>query len=129
MVSDVESLANTLTRNSMYNNDVGITLENGAHGNIQPPEITNATASGEVSGTSCSNCVIEVFWSRNGEGQGEVYLGTTTATGTGSFNLTVTYPGAYNLTATATDERGTSEFSEVYNPEFYTYLPITMNGD
>ena len=82
-----------------------------------------------MGGTSCPNCVIEYFWSQTGEGQGEVYLGTTTATGEGDFNLSVTYPGAYNLTATATDARGTSEFSEVYNPVWSLYMPLTSYGD
>ena len=134
-VHDEDALNNVITQNSIFRNGHsdsfhhGIKLESGAHGDIQPPEISIATGSGEVSGTICSNCVIELFWSRNGEGQGEVYLGTTTAAATGDFNLSVTFPGAYNLTATATDERGTSEFSEVYNPVYFSYLPITMNGD
>jgi hypothetical protein len=134
-VHNEEALNNVITENSIYSNGhedyfrYGIRLEDGAHGDIQPPEIVDAANSGEVSGTACSNCVIELFWSRDGEGQGEVYLGTTTALAEGNFNLSVTYPGAYNLTATATDERGTSEFSEVYNPVYFNYLPITIRGD
>ena len=134
-VHNENALNNVITQNSIYSNGhedyyrYGIRLKQGAHGDIQPPEIVDATASGEVRGTAYSNCVIELFWSRNGEGQGEVYLGTTTATGEGDFNLSVTYPGAYNLTATATDERGTSEFSEVYNPVWLLYMPLTSYGD
>jgi titin len=132
-VHDEAAHNNVITQNSIYSNGhgeyPGIELAPGAHGDIQPPEITAATASGEVSGTACANCTVELFWSQTGDGQGEVYLGTTTATGAGAFSLSVTYPDAYNLTATATDTRGTSEFSTVFNPLYLSYLPITMLGD
>jgi titin len=134
-VHDETALNNVITQNSIHSNGhedyyrYGIRLEDGAHGDIQPPEIVSANASGAVSGTACSDCEVELFWSQKGEGQGEVYLGSTTATASGAFDLSVTYPGAFNLTATATDTRGTSEFSEVYNPVYFSYLPITLGGD
>jgi len=134
-VHNEDALNNVITQNSIYGNGYdeyfsrGIRLEEGAHGNIQPPEIVDATATGEVSGTACSNCVIELFWNRNSEGQGEVYLGTTTAVVSGAFSIMVSFPGPYNLTATATDERGTSEFSEVYDPIWFLYLPLTSQGE
>jgi hypothetical protein len=132
-VHDEAAFNNVITQNSIYGNGhgeyPGIELVTGAHGDIQPPEITSASTSGDVGGTSCPDCTIELFWSETGEGQGQVYLGTTTASAAGAFSASLSYPGAYNLTATATDERGTSMFSEVFNPLYELFLPLASRGD
>jgi titin len=131
MVSDVESLANTLTRNSMYNNGVGITLENGAHGDISAPLITEVISSTttlgtlDVIGTACPGCIVEVFQSFYMHGEGENYIGTVTADGSGAFTLSGVVIEDNFITATSTDlVLGTSEFSKMYTLQMNLFFPI-----
>ena len=129
-VNHADSINNIITQNSIFSNDHGILLEEGANGGINPPVILSASDVGEVSGTTCGDCIVEVFWSHSPDGQGEVYLESTTANSAGEFNLTLPWRVDVNLTATATDPtRGTSTFSEVFRPRFISYLPISMKGE
>jgi hypothetical protein len=57
---------------------------------------------------------VEVFENGDTDGEGETYVGNTTATG--DFTVTVSSLNDIYLTATATDAiSGTSEFSAVFN--------------
>jgi hypothetical protein len=103
---------NTVTRNSIYDNDQqGINTVSGGNTELAPPVITSVTET-EVSGTACSDCIVEIF--SDADDEGETYEGTVTADGSGSFTLAVTVTGPF-VTATATDGDGnTSEFSSPY---------------
>ena len=107
------TVANTLTQNRIFANSYqGINLYNGGNTELPAPVITAFDlAAGTVSGTACSNCIVEVF--SDNAGQGRVYEGTTVADGAGIFafakGAALTGP---RVTTTATDGAGnTSEFS------------------
>lgn len=125
MVRGAGSLDNTLTRNSMYYNANGITLEEGAHGDITAPVIIDADGATQITGTACAGCTVEVFESFYGHGQGETYIGSTTADSSGNFSLTSVSFSHNFLSATATDAAlGTSEFSAMYTVNPMLYLPL-----
>jgi hypothetical protein len=110
------AFGNTITQNCIHSNDYGIDLTNGGNNAITPPEIS-ATTSGsvDITGNACANCTVEIFTNGDMDGEGETYIGSTTATLGGDFTLTVSYLRQPYLTATATDAvDGTSEFSEVF---------------
>ncbi len=122
------TIGNDVTRNRIYQNfGEGIVLSSGANGGILPPVITGTSlASMTVFGTACGSCVVEVFANPDTDGEGKIYLGSTTATGGGSFTLTVGGIPAPYLTATATiAASGTSEFSASFTASFRSlYLPL-----
>jgi parallel beta-helix repeat protein len=112
-----------ISRNSMYNNqDLGIDIGTygeghgsaGANEDVNSPTITNVTPQGGgyylVEGTvSSPGEIIEVFL--NQEGEGEVYLATTT-TSSSNWSVTIYSANAGYIVATATTGNGsTSEFS------------------
>ena len=112
-IRDSNSLGNTVTRNSIYDNEhQGIDVFEGANIELSTPLIIDFDlAAGTVAGTACANCTIEIFSDSSNEG--EVYEGQTTASGTGvfAFDKGASFTGAH-LAATATDADGnTSEFS------------------
>jgi parallel beta-helix repeat protein len=121
---------NDVTQNSIYENSAaGITLGSGANGGIPAPQVTGTSlASMTVSGTACGSCLVEVFTNPDNDGEGKTFLGSTTATGGGSYTLTVTGIAAPYLTATATDStQGTSEFSTVFLSSLRSlFLPTIM---
>lgn len=129
LVSEAATLGNLITQNSIFSNDYGINLEDGSHGAIPAPTITAVTSGNTVTGTACTGCVIEVFGNSTPDGEGESFIGSTTASGSGAFTLVALIPSIFNLTATATDERGTSEFSEVFNTGYPIFLPLALNGE
>ena len=102
-------LKNAVRGNSIHSNPAkGIELLNAANNELPAPVVTTASAA-TVSGTSCANCLIDVFSDSNG--QGRVYEGTTTASAGGAWTLNAAIVGP-KVTATATDADGnTSEFS------------------
>ncbi|MFB0537255.1 MAG: hypothetical protein ACETWR_20015 [Anaerolineae bacterium] len=79
---------------------------------------------------------MEVFENGDTDGEGETYVGDTTATASGDFTVTVSGLTQPYLTATATDATdGTSEFSEVFMatvplapPTGPVYLPIILKN-
>ena len=120
---------NTFSQNLILNNGrLGIYLKAGECDNspaapnqgIQPPVITSATG-GEVRGTACSNCTVEIFISDknrlnhpSGENAGEAsrYVARGNANGSGAFRISVSGVNGAVITATATDGRGnTSQFA------------------
>jgi uncharacterized repeat protein (TIGR01451 family) len=106
---------NTIRRNSIYgNSSSGIHLADGGNNLLAPPVITHVLP-GSVSGTACPGCIVEVFENGDTDGEGETYMGDTTADASGAFTVTVSYLTQPYLTATATDAiSGTSEFSAVF---------------
>lgn len=110
------AFGNTITQNSIHSNDKGIDLTNGANHEVAAPAISTTTLGPvEITGTACPGCSVEVFINGDSDGEGETYIGGTTATAGGDFTLTVDKLSQPYLTATATDATdGTSEFSEVF---------------
>jgi len=106
---------NTIRRNSIYGSSgSGIYLANGGNNLLAAPTITHVLA-GSVLGTACPGCIVEVFENGDTDGEGETYVGNTTANASGAFTVTVSSLSAPYLTATATDAvSGTSEFSAVF---------------
>jgi hypothetical protein len=104
--------------NEIYHNNMGIRLLDGANGGIGPPTITGTTqGSVLVHGTACPDCRVEIFGNDSTENEGEHFLGHTLSDSSGNFSASLLYiPQPYiYLTATATDDdRGTSEFSDIY---------------
>ncbi len=90
------TIGNMITQNRIYSNiDDGIYLSEGAHGGITPPEITNTIFSSgiyTISGTACPSCTVEVFGNSTTDGEGEFYLGSTTAGGGGAFEPHAAFP-------------------------------------
>lgn len=109
-----ESVANTITRNSItLNSGKGIHLGGFGNRELEPPRIGVVTTS-YTDGTACPLCRVELFTDFGGEGQ--YYEHSATADGDG--NWTVGAGGVMSfLRATATDPDGnTSEFSTCADP-------------
>jgi len=114
-----DSYGNTITRNSIYENGVGIyimdtmdiALREGGNAGLPTPVISEFyIGSGTLTGTAAPGSTIEIF---SGHRQGEVYEGTAISDAAGSFSFRKAAPlsGPY-LTCTATDSAGnTSSFS------------------
>jgi parallel beta-helix repeat protein len=127
------TISNTITQNSIFSNDdMGIDLTDGANGGIAAPVILTTTlGSANIVGSACASCTVEVFENSDTDGEGENYVGDTTATASGAFTVTASYLTQPYLTATATDAvSGTSEFSEVFTTTVPlappVYLPIIL---
>jgi parallel beta-helix repeat protein len=135
-VAGIDTTGNTVTQNSIFSNDMGIHLTAGANGDIAAPVIVTTTVgSVNIVGSACPSCSVEVFENGDSDGEGETYLGSTTASAGGDFTLTISSLSDPHLTATATDGRGTSEFSAVFTatvpltPDVSpTYLPIILKN-
>ncbi len=133
LVSADTAVDNDITQNSIHGNTaLGIELVAGAHGGIAAPAITTVTfgsGTATAAGVACAGCIVELFQSSDGEGEGELYLGSAVADAGGSFSVELSsllYP---YLTATATGaDEGTSEFSEVFvaEVEYEVYLPVVV---
>ncbi len=111
-LADVSTLRNRLSQNSITGNvSSGIKVDGGAQQGIQPPVITSVLADGHVNGTAQPNATIEVYVDPTGEGQ--TFLGTTTADGAGAWSFLLPSPqNQKQLTALAIDASGnTSAFS------------------
>jgi len=126
---------NTITQNSIFSNNLGIDLTTGANGDIAAPVIfTTTLGSVNVVGTACPNCTVELFENSDTDGEGETYVGSATAHGSGDFTLSVSYLSDPYLTATDAED-GTSEFSAVFTatvsgapPAGPVYLPIILRN-
>jgi len=110
--------ANTITQNSIYDNeDLGI-LSYGANNGIEPPVLSGNALSSTISGTACANCLIEFFLAEpdpSGFGEGKTYLDLGYADSNGEFSVPVDGIGFCQLitaTATYTTSWGTSAFSQ-----------------
>ncbi len=112
-ISDSRSSGNTITGNSIHDNERGgIYLWEGANSELPAPLVFDFDlGAGSVNGAACANCTIEIF--SDSSNQGAVYEGQTVADSAGafSFNKGASFTGSH-LTATSTDANGnTSEFS------------------
>ncbi len=122
---------NTITQNSIFSNNKGIHLVNSANGGIPAPVIHTATlGSINIVGNACSGCTVEVFENSDTDGEGEIYIGSTTASVGDFFTLFVSSLSNPYLTATATDViSGTSEFSETINwTKRHIHLPLVLKN-
>ncbi|MBN3033283.1 MAG: right-handed parallel beta-helix repeat-containing protein, partial [Candidatus Saganbacteria bacterium] len=114
-ISGDASAANTVTRNSIYDNQsLGIYLAGTANQSVAPPVIDTARLTG-LTGTAPAGATVEVFLTGSpdptGSGEGRTYLGTTIATG-GAWSFGYSLTAGTTVTATATDtNRNTSMFS------------------
>jgi parallel beta-helix repeat protein len=124
-----DSIGNTISRNSIYDNRwVGIALWGGGNLELAPPIITDFDLSaGTIRGLAYPNALVEVFSIDNRK---SVFVGQTYADPTGVFAFR---QGAFTgprLTASATDVRGnTSEFSLITDgAEGTTSLQLNNTG-
>jgi hypothetical protein len=112
LVSGPGAERNRLSANRVTANRRGICLGSGVNGGLRAPSVESATR-GQVTGTACPGCRVEVFSDPND--QAAVYEGFVTADDQGRFTFQaesgpVTGP---NVTTTATDSNGnTSSLSE-----------------
>ncbi|MEM8534592.1 MAG: NosD domain-containing protein [Chloroflexota bacterium] len=116
-----------LTNSISKNTDTGILLDSGGNGDIAPP-IIQEIRSDSIIGASCPQCLVEVF--TDAGDQGEHFVGTTTATSEGTFQVPRSNTDADSLfvTATQTDASGnTSSFAvSVSIAENQVYLPMII---
>ena len=117
-----------ISENAIYcNTGKGINLRFSGNANYPAPSIVSHTAF-SVTGTAQPNSIVEVFQndtcSCGSQGQGEIYLGTATANGSGNWTYFGIVPSPIYLTATATHptDSNTSEFSPAICPP-----PLGMN--
>ena len=123
---------NLITRNRIFTNGgLGIRLSNGGNSAIPAPAIQSTTFGSinsiRIAVSACGGCAVQVFNSRFPDGEGEFYLGGGPADAAGNYVLEVNGLLFPSLTATATDVRGTSEFSAVFTSTAYLrHLPIIL---
>jgi titin len=123
---------NLITRNRIFTNGgLGIRLSNGGNSSIPAPDIHTTTfgsiSSIRIAVSACGGCAVQVFNSRFPDGEGEFYLGGGPADAAGAYTLLVDGLAYPFLTATATDVRGTSEFSPVFTSTAYLLrLPMIL---
>ncbi len=121
------AFGNAISHNAIFaNGGLGINLTNGSNHDIAPPIILSAPSGpGDVTGTACPGCTVEVFVNEVDDGEGMGYWGSAVADGGGNFTLSVLFLPFPYLTATATDpDDGTSEFSAVFTAE----IPVLHAG-
>jgi len=132
------TIQNTISQVRIYDNGgLGINLVDGANEYFAAPVIS-ATIAGSVNivGTACAGCTVEVFANDDTDGEGETYIGSSTAAAGDVFTVTVSSLSKPYLTATSTvDGKGTSEFSAVFTATVplapgsgAVYLPIILKS-
>jgi titin len=128
-INGATTTGNFVSEVSIFDNALGINLENDANGNIPAPGFVSIgleAGSVVIRGKSCMNCIIEVFANRTNDGEGQIFLGHTVADALGHWTFSIsTLPYPY-LTATARDAiKGTSEFSGVFTSTVRSvFLPL-----
>ncbi len=112
-VNHDSTLGNTLTQNLIFDvSEDGISTIGGGNTELSPPVI-NEVSEAMVSGTSCPDCIVELFSTSTDEA--ETYEGSTVADGSGNFGWNGTASMSY-ITATATDTSGnTSQLSSPFD--------------
>lgn len=108
VISGNLAINNTITVSSIYENGgEGIDLLGGANLPISSPVIVREGV--KISGTTCSNCIVEIF--SDAQNEGRFFEGYAQVDAAGTFSWTEDFQGQF-LTATATDLAGnTSMFS------------------
>ncbi len=117
------SSSNRITQNSIYGNVNGGILLLG--GNLDMPAPIVATLQ-PVSGMAAAHATVEIFCGR--DAQGETWLGTVTADGSGQFSWNGPANGAY-VTATATDAAGNTSPFSVPVSTTTSYVVTNTNND
>ena len=134
LVQDTASIRNKISRNSITaNNRAGIDLADNANLNLAAPIIGSTAISGLITGTAPANAVIEVY--RDPDGQGDTYLGSTTANAGGNWQFNVPASASFGApTALAIDATGnTSRFGSALSDgipfviEISNIVPYTVN--
>jgi hypothetical protein len=132
-VHGAASIGNRITQNQIrLNYHYGIQLQSGGNGDIDRPVISSILANQnwlEVTGTTCSGCLVEFFFNLDDEGEGNFYCGSAAADASGAYYGTFEYLPFPYLTATTTDFiLGTSQFSDVHLIEFlyFSFLPLAV---
>ena len=123
------AVSNWITSNRIFaNGDLGIRLSNGGNYDVAAPVIQSTTfGSIRIAVASCPGCTVQVFNSRVPDGEGEFFLGGGVADAAGAYTLVVDSLAYPYLTATATHEGGTSEFSAVFTSTAYILnLPMIL---
>jgi len=133
IISGTTTLRNTITRNSIYQND-GLPIDF-----VDTPEPTGpvglpaleryAPASRTLTGRACVGCRVEVFANPDARPAGTIYLADATANAAGAFAVAFSSaPPLPFLHATATDPSGTtSEFSSgLSTNQVRVYLPSVL---
>ena len=117
--------ANTITQNSIHSNgDLGIDLTIDGNDSVAAPVFEENTCT-SASGTAPISAAVELFTGPDDEGQ--TYLTTVSADGTGDWSASGFLADDTYLTATATDTGGnTSEFSAVAGCANRTYVPLAL---
>ncbi len=111
------TIGHRITANSIFaNTGLGINTVRTGNGELAAPLITTLSKT-QVTGTAKAGQIVEVFADR--AGQGENYLGSTIANGSGKFAFNFQVPPTLpSITVTATDADGnTSPFSSPISTE------------
>jgi hypothetical protein len=126
LVQDSSSMYNLISRNWITSNTFqGIYIADGANQAIAAPVILSATTN-QITGTASAGDTVECF--ADTEDEGEAYLGTAVADGSGNFTLALgqPIPPLGYVTATARDAAGnTSAFSTAF---VYTPTSVASGG-
>jgi len=124
LLSDSSSIYNFISGNSIAHNTLqGIYLRRGANQDVAAPVILSATPN-QMTGTASAGDTVECFADQDDEG--EIYVGTAVADGSGHFslNLAQPIPPLGYVTATARDASGnTSAFSDPFS-----YTPTSVGS-
>ena len=107
-MTDGTTDSNRVFNNSIHSNGTGIVLSSGAQQNLQPPVI-NAVSQSQVSGTAEANALVQVY--SDAGNQGETFLDTIRADGSGNWTLAASIPFGRNATALQDVGGNTSAFS------------------
>jgi hypothetical protein len=125
LMQDSSSMFNLLSRNWITRNTFqGIYISDGANQGVAAPVVLSATAN-QITGTASAGDTVECF--ADTEDEGEAYLGTTVADGSGNFTLALgqPIPPLGYVTATARDAAGNSSaFSNAF-----AYTPTSVESD
>ena len=108
LIKDISSVQNRISRNGITGNGVlGIKIDPGGQAGILPPGITTIQADGHTTGAAQPNALVELY--SDPAGEGETYLGSATANGSGAwvFDLPVGQKSSL-VTALQTDPNGNS---------------------
>lgn len=134
---NTNSHRNTITFNSIYcNEQKGIERNGAGNENLAAPIIVSS-ATNDISGTAVANTTIHIYRNTNTsiagwcDCEGEIYVGTTTADGSGNWaythSLGLSVGAASAVTATSTNATGsTSAFATCVSPLPVDYLSFTV---
>ncbi|MGB3903606.1 MAG: hypothetical protein WBB22_01665 [Anaerolineae bacterium] len=112
-VEGSDSIGNTLTQNSIHDNDgAGIRLLSGGNSSLGAPLTFDFDlAGGMTTGTTCANCTVEIFSDTSDEGASFEGQAVADSSGVFTFSKGAAFINT-NITSTTTDAEGnTSELS------------------